>query len=161
VIYDPWLRSPASFETAFLSLCRDDKNKRVLASMGLPLHGTTANSPPANTPLHAPMLRVNYGKLVTDSVSLREDQPPATKPPVSRALGRLGTTAGTGKPVSRLDSTIARLRGSLGQRVEDRGSERLDPAGGGGGGGGSASSRLSPVERKVSREQEIFGPKVR
>jgi hypothetical protein len=130
--------------------------------MGLPLHGTTANPPPANTPLHAPMLRVNYGKLVTDSVSLKEEeQPPATKPPVSRALGRLGTTAGAGKPVSRLDSTIARLRGSLGQRVEDRGSERLDPAGGGGGGGGSASSRLSPVERKVSREQEIFGPKVR
>ncbi len=126
--------------------------------MGLPLHGTTANPPAANTPLHAPMLRVNYGKLVTDSVSLREEEQPATKPPVSRALGRLGTTAGAGKPVSRLDSTIARLRGSLGQRVEDRGSERLDPAGGGS--GGSASSRLSPVERKVSREQEIFVPKV-
>jgi len=118
--------------------------------MGLPPPGVTAYAAPT-PPLHPPMLRVNYGKLVTDSVSLKEEQP-AFKPSSSRALGRLGATAGAGKPISRLDSTIARLRGSLGQGAGEDGPESVDTAGA----TGHSSSRLSPVERKVSETKGIL-----
>ncbi len=75
----------------------------------------------APTTSHAPMVRVDYGKLTAADESSHK-QVEAALPPLTPAANALSTAlaraSGGSRPASRLDSTIARLRGSLGQVEE-------------------------------------------
>ena len=118
--------------------------------MGLPVPLRQAEGAAAPPPHHAPMLRVNYGKL--DSVSpmgkLGQGLSGSAAVPADTAAASANKSSGPGgrRPSSRLDSTIARLRGSLlGQGAAEAGGSPTAP----GLHTAAHSPHPSPPERKV------------
>ena len=110
------------------------------------INAATAMEKTAAMSHHAPMLRVDYGKL-DDSVPRKERLSQAITTAVSTNSPLAKTVAMSdevSRRISRLDSTIARLKGSLG-----RGSGSSGPESTAGGEPARIGSRLSTAERKV------------